>query len=647
MIALKDDTIKNCDAEVWMLRRKKADAARDLVDLSERAMIENCFYATRSYRFASLFEGFSLTNLSAWGADVTASDTIFPGLDAPVIKNRCRSLCQTFVAKSFANDSPLPQFTTKGGDFDQVNGAEDLDQAICTEYAQPHGQFTDIAEMHRHGALIATSSTGQYAIFAIDYDNASRPEAELDDTLTLGIYRAYRYGPVRHVVRTVWMLPEEAVRKFGTKHTDKIYENIEPRGGMFVAGKGAGGGIGGNGVSAVQLQRREVRVIMGWAVQVGDEPGRQMFCLKDRTVLRDRPYLKPEPPMVKWEYDIELGGNWGTPLTQSVYQLSKYQNRILNDVDTAERKTSQVIIAVQTGTEGSKAIKSQLAQSNAVQIIDVDGPVDSAMKIFEAPKFSRDSLALEAVYDQAMYDDTRISRSHSTGTKPQGTTSGIQESLAASYYTESFADAERRSINVRAIGTAKIFLWVLQSLAEKGFERWIGDGEFRRKIKSTDLDLDEDKYILEIKAVGEGKDTPKSRIEKAEKWMRDPSVPFTGTDMVKMYGSYDEQAVADQVYALNSWTEEQVERYRKMPREMMQKPDFYQPPERWMQVEQLRASLRIMTHAFLKARQAKIPPYRQVWFEKFCTDCVVMIQDEEKRLASLGQPPQGAPQIAA
>ena len=46
--------------------------------------------------------------------------------------------------------------------------------------------------------------------------------------------------------------------------------------------------------------------------------------------------------------------------------LSRYQNRILHDVDSAERKTSQVIIAVQSGTAGSQAVKSQLAQSQAV-----------------------------------------------------------------------------------------------------------------------------------------------------------------------------------------------------------------------------------------------------------------------------------------
>jgi hypothetical protein len=635
-----EDTANNLDADCWMLRRKKSDAARDLVDLSERAMMENCYKASRAYRFASLYEGFNLTNISAWGADVTNSTNIFPGLEAPVIKNRCRALCQTFVAKSFANDSPLPQFTTKGGSFDQVNGAEDLDQTICAEFAEPHGQFNDVAEMHRHGALIAAASTGQYAVFCIDYDNATRPECELDDTLTLGIYRAYRYGPLRHCVRTVWMLPEEAVRKFGNKFKEQIYANVEPRAGAFVAGKGVLPAADAMTSTAhLVLQRREVRVIMGWAVQVGQEPGRQMFCLKDGTILRDRDYEKHLPPFVKWEYDIELGGDSGTPLTQSVYMLSRYQNRILHDVDSAERKTSQVIIAVQSGTAGSQAVKSQLAQSQAVSIIEVNGPIEGAFKVMDSPKFSRDSLALEAVYDQAQFDDTRIPRSHVTSASPKNVNSGVQESLAASYYTESFADAERRSIQVRAVGTTKIMLWVLQSLAEKGFERWIGDKEFRRQVTAADLDLDDDKYILEIKPVGEGKDTPKSRLEKAERWLKDPSVPFIGADMVRMSQNYDLDRMKDQIYALDGWVEDQIKRYLKSPAPIMAQRDFYQPPERWMQLEGIRSALRIMANAFLRARQSKAPQPRLNYFEKFCNDCVTLIESEEKRIATLNQPP--------
>ncbi len=636
---------RNWDCEAWYLRRKKAEAATQMVDLCERAMVENCYRATRAYRYASHYQGFTLTNLSSFGADVNVGDKNQDGWDAPLIKNRLPQLCKSFVSKSFANDSPLPQFTTKGGDYEQTLKAETLDQAISTEYREEHGSFGNIDELHRMGALIAAASTGTYFVFCIDYDNATRPEAELDDSLTIGIFRTQQYGAIRMLVRTIWMLPEEAIRKFGKKYSDKIYANVEPRAGQFIAGK-PGGGLGGSGpsVSFTGIRRREVRIHMGWAVQVGSEPGRQMFCLKDGEVLRDRVYTKPKPPCVFWHYEPELGGEWGTPLTQRVFLLSRYQNRILNDVDTAERKTSQVIIAVQKGTQGAKAVTSQVVQSQAVQVIEVDGPVDAAMKIFESPKFSKDSLGLEAVYDNAIFEDCGIPRNHAMGTKAAGATSGIHESLTASYYTENFADAERRAIQMRAIGVATIMLWVLQSLADKGFERWIGDKSFRRLVKSTDLDLDEDKYVTEIKAVGEGKDTPATRLEKAEKWLANPTVEFNGGNMVEMLKTFDTDTLEDKVYAIDDWVDEQVERWRKAPLSEMQKPGFYQPPERWMQTPQLKGALLKLVYAFLKARQDKVPDNRLVWFEKFGNECTALIQAEEARIAALqngGAPPGG------
>lgn len=639
-----DEAIKNADAEVWMLQVDQAQAALFLVDLGERAIIENCWRASRAYRFASLYEGFQLTNLSSWGADLTNTSGIFPGLDVPVIKNRCRSLVRAFVNKSFANDSPLPQFTTKGGTFDQVAAAEDMDQAICAEFLEPQGRFSNKAEMDRHGGLIAAAATGQYAVFCIDYDNATRPELELDDTLTLGVYRTQQFGAVRHIVRTVWMLPEEAIRKFGLKFATAIYENLETREGKFVSGQSMNRGA--TPVSTISLARREVRITMGWAVKVGKEPGRQMFVLKDGTVLRDRGYDKTEPPCVRWEYEPELGGEGGTPLTQLIYVQAMYQNRILHDIDHAERNTPQVVVAAQSGTKGEKTVKGQLASSKAVHFLEVDGPIEGAMKVFEMPKFAKDSLALEAVYDQAMFDDTSIARNHATGVKAQGATSGVHESLSASYYTESFADAERRSIEMRAVGATRIMLWCLQSIAKRGFERWVGDKTFRRKLRAEDLDLDDSKYILEIHPASEEKDTPKGRLKKAETWMRDPSVPFQGSDMVNMYRTYDDTRMAQQLYELDGWVEEQIERYRKTPVKDMGR-DFYQPPLRSMQMQGLTSALRIMNLAWMRAKQQSMPTQRLVWFEKFCNDCMALIQEEQKRIAALQQPPAppaGAPQ---
>lgn len=634
------DRIQSPDCQCWPFRKKKVDRLREVRDCCEQVIVENCYRATRSYRFASMHEGYTLTNLSSFGVDVSVSANSFPGLDGPLIKNRLPQLCKSFVAKSFANDSPRPQFTTKGGDYEQILKAETLDDVIMTEFEEEHGAFSNIDELHRLGALIASSSTGSYAVWCIDYDNITRPECELDDTLTMGLFRAQRYGALRMAVRTVWMLPEEAVRRFGKKFRDAIYDNLEPRTGQFVAGKGLVPDLDAN--SSVTIKRREVRVHMGWSVQVGKEPGWQTFTLKDgETALRDREYTKKRPPMALWHYEPELSGEWGTPLTQHVYLLNRYQNRILNDVDTAERKTAQVLIAVQKGTEGAKAVTQQVVNSQAVQVIEVNGPVDACLKVFEAPKFSKDSLALEAVYDNAQFEDTGIPRNHAMGGAKAAGQSGVHESLMASYYTENFADAERRSIRMRAIDCTFIILWVLQTLAKDGFERWAGDKKTRRLVKSQDLDLDDDKYITEVKAVGEGKDTPASRLEKAEKWLLNPAVPFQGADLVKMMETFDIKNAEAQANAITDFVDEQVQRWRKAPPSEAVKPTFYLGPERWYQLEGLKHALDRLTWCFQQARRDGVPDDRLKWFEKFGNDTVALIQDEEARLAALqnGQAP--------
>ncbi len=639
------ERLQSPDCQCWYLRKKKAERLQELKDCCEQVLVENCYRATRSYRYASHYEGYTLTNLSSFGADVSVSANSFPGLDAPLIKNRLPQLCKSFVSKSFANDSPRPQFTTKGGDYEQILKAETLDDLIMTEFEEEHGSFSNIDELHRLGALIASSSTGSYAVFCIDYDNITRPECELDDTLTTGIFRAQKYGAIRMVVRTVWMLPEEAIRRFGAKHSKAIYENLEPRMGQFTAGKGLIPDI--DSTSSVTLKRREVRVHMGWAVQVGSEVGWQTFTLKDgETVLRDRKYTKKRPPMALWHYEQELSGEWGTPLTQHMYLLSRYQNRILNDVDTAERKTAQVYIAVQKGTQGAKAVTAQVVNSQAVNVIEVDGPVDAAMKIFDAPKFSKDSLALENVYDNAQFEDTGMPRGQALGGGGPAASSGVHESLRASYYTENFADAERRSIRMRAIDCTFIILWVLQSLAEDGFERWAGDKKTRRLVKSQDLDLDDDKYITEVKAVGEGKDTPATRLEKAEKWLMNPAVPFGGPEMVELMKTFDMKNAEAEANAITDYVDEQVQRWRKAPPSEMNKPTFYLAPERWFQMDGIKQGLKRLAWAYLQARRDGVPDTRLRWFEKFGNDSVALIQEEEARLAALqngGGMPSGPP----
>ncbi len=386
------------------------------------------------------------------------------------------------------------------------------------------------------------------------------------------------------------------------------------------------------------VSRREVRVIQGWRCKVGNTDGRRMYCLKDGTILgeSDSVWKHRRPPCAWWDYERELGGEGGTPLTQTVYRMAMRQNEITHDMDRSQHDQPQVTYLVQKGTADESAVKGQLENAVGVKIVTINGKVGEAVHVLENKSLAQNSVQLESIYDNGMHEDTGLAKNHTSGSGQAGTTSGIMESLRASYLTENLADQSRRLVRARAVDTARIFIWALQEMIENNngeYERWVGKDAFRRQLTSEDLDLDDTKYIMGIKAVSDEKDSPQTRLQKAEKFMQDPTVPFTGADMVQAWTTFDVDRQAEQIFAIEEWVAEQHKRWLKSSPAEMSKDSFYQSPMRWMGIDGLKSALRRTTAAYLWARQDGAKPERLKWFEKFNDECVSLIESEERRLA--------------
>lgn len=626
----KDSPFSN-ECETWYLAETQAAAARLLVDMGQKTLLERAGIATTAYRYASLFEGFELENLSSWGAD-TSNANVFDDDESKQLKNKVKPLSLAFMNKSFANDDTTPQFTTQGGDYEQGLKARLLDKVCASEYVHKHGMFDSIHDMHRHGAIIASSATGEYYVWAITYENSKEVQAELDDGLAVGTVRQQRYGAAHLMTRTVWMNPEVALARFGSKHRTSIYANIDLEQGVFKAGNNVGLDSAVTS-SEYNSQRRVVRIIMGWAM---GKDGREMFVLKDGTVLRDRVWEKPHPPCVHWTYCRQLGGEGGSCITSEVYEASRNQNRLYKDMDSTERNTPGVLWAVNENS----TVATQIENTEGVMMVKVPGNPGDAMKGVTVTKFNPQSMELAGVYDDMIHANSRISANHTNGTKQQGTTSGIQEHYAASYYTEAFADCERRAIRCRAVDTAEIFVWCIAELSDsKHYATWVGDKRTRRQVKGADLDLDLDRYVLDIKPASEAKDSPQATLQKVEGWLKDPTVSFTGADMHRFMETYDIEDSASTAFGLEEWATRQVDKWLTAPMSEMSEQGFYQAPEASMQLEGLGKVLRVVNLAWLKAREDKIPEPRKKFFEQFLATAIDLIHKEQSRMAALQAPP--------
>lgn len=621
---------KQIAPSTWFLRDSKEEAAKALVEWSDESILDNGPRASRTYMYSSAYEGYTISDLRAFGADVR-SDLVLEGIDVPIYVNRIRSQSATFVALTGANDNVVPQFVTNGADYDQALAAEMMGDVVTAEYAQRHGAFADFHSLCRKLELMVTSALGRGWVFVSPQPclggeksgQRIKPEAEIDDGLTIGIVRECQYGRILTLTRSSWKDPEWMIARYH-EHKDAILANVE-----FVQPNVASGqSLPAFGMNAqVSPIRRLVRLIQGWHVSTGPkDPGRETFTLKDGTWLCDSVWTRSSPPGRYIDYEEELSGEGGTPLTHTIYRLFCRENEMLHDADQLERNTPMAAFLVQKGTGDASDLKKQLENAQGLKIIEVPGDVSKAIKAFDLGAMPRKTMELMAMYAQLQHEIPGISRSHADSTQPKNVSSGIQASLEASLFPERHADFVQRFSHFRAVECAELFVWAIQDIVEDGesYEMWAGDEGVKRKIKGNELDLDLSKYVVEIKPSSDRKDSVATRMEKAERWLQDPLVQFTGADMAQFWKTYDVGHFTQELDAITSGVRRQIKKWRSLPLERAKQE--YRSPAKWMTVEGLESALRTVVSDYEYARDSKVPQDRLNLWENYMNQCVGLIR---------------------
>lgn len=591
---------KGLQHELWHRIDNTEDAAQMLLRTGREGIEKNSTRRTESRTFVGCFEGVQLTSFGGEGYQYDNND-VFPNIDQPMIKNTIRSIGMTAVAKMTANDTPLSQFMTNGGGWSEQVKSVRMGRLVDAEVEQPQGMFATLHEMHRHGATLAINVTGSYCIFFFKGDSGVR--CELDDTLSIAVETSGRFGRITSLVRTVWYDADELAADFPDFETE-IYDNEQ---------------INPDGVNSVRVgdddtelrPRRGVKVVQGWHCSYKNKVGRQMWVLEDGTPLFDEDYDRKYPPMVKWDYERQLYGTWGVPLTRSIYEMAVRENRMICDMDNAERNSPQCMIVLPEQAEKD----GDLDEARGWTIIR--SAVPDQIKFATPPKYNQMSFDFAAFMAQSCADISGISNQHSAAQKAQGTTSGKHEHLVAGLFTERFADQERRLIQCRAVDTARQIVYALKDLLEDEpeFSRVWSRGDKSEEIKVADLDLDVSKYTITIAAVSEDKDTPKARMDKAYDWLQMGLI--TGTEFASIQQTYATQEKGALVIAQEQWLEKQIDKWLNSEEDDRMDEGFYQGPTEWID---LPAALRQASMAQLQARSRNAPPDVLEWFDKFLAE---------------------------
>ncbi len=629
------DQLRILAPSIWHKYPDKTKAAKALVQWNDESITGNWSRASRVYMYSSAYEGYTVTSLSAFGVDVR-SDMMLEGDAVPILVNRIRSMAKTFVAKTGANDDPVPQFVTNGGDYAQQQAAQNMDDVICAEYGCQQGGYADFHALARKLELMITTALGRGWVFVFpgEYGGRWKPEAEIDDGLSIGTVREHQYGRILTLCRSTWRDPEALMSRTAKKHHAAILRNVE----VIQPDIKSGGARLREVHSFSQPAQRLVRVIQGWHISTGkDDPGREMHTLKDGHWLEDNEWTRATPPGRHIDYDEELSAAGGTPLTQEVYRMFCRENEMYDNVDKLEQTTPLQTWVIPKGTTEGGEIKEQLESAEAVKIIEVTGSPKDAAMVIDSSGLPRTSMELIDRFAALQHEVTGISRGHNDGTQPSNVSSGVQASLEASLFPERHADFVLRFNRFRAVDCSELFVWAIQDIVadKQKYETWAGDPDVKRLVKADDLDLDLSKYRTQIKPASERKDSVATRMQKAERWLNDPSVQFTGADMAQLWKTWDTDSAGDELTGVTDGVRKQLRKWRMLP--LAEAESKWRSPAKWMTIEGLQSALRIVVADYEDARDGNIPEDRLRLWENYMNQCVALIRalrlDEAKLMA--------------
>lgn len=603
----------------WFSEESSADAAASLLNRADRAEKENSPRATVAWRNQQLFEGLSMQDMPV-ATDARSGRRLQP-VERPIVRNRARSIIMTWLSKVAANDSPLPQFMTTDANWDTRRKAVQWDRAVEAEILQPHGVFADAHELWRHIALTAAIVGTGCVYYGLGPDGL--PCAEPANTLDMAVDSPTPHAPPRAVV---WRrrLDADTAAALWPKHEERIRACEDSAGDtteMALYGR--------------DVKRAGVEVTCGWALGVGRKkngdplPGRYMAVLSDGTVLADEDYERSELPFIFYHFEREVGGQWGTPMMQSLYWSTIRENEMLTDAHTAERNTPQVVVLAHP----SQVAPGSLDASRAVQMIELTDAGMAQPPVFATtPKYNPQTLQLAQLEAEQAYEISGVSQANAGARKAAGTGSGRHEALVAALFTERFADHERRLIHARTVSAARRYVWCIQDAID-------GGAQYSRKNKGREIDADmldfELDYQIQIKPVSEDKNSPASRMRDLEEFFQAGQI--SGSDFIAGMQHLDSIALGELATARGTWIDDQIERwlYDDDP------VKAYQSPVRW--IDPAAACEQVAT-AYLKARSDGAPPERLELFENFMAECQVYIDQEKLQHAASQSPSAVGPQ---
>ena len=570
------------DGNRWWLANKK-NLYQELFAYVSKLDSRQQYRVADNLTFARLYGNYDHVGLDAFNYSRAVSSY---NVSNRVTLNVVQSMVDTVVSKVTKN-KPKASFLTSGGDFSLQSKAKKL-----TKFVEGIFSFTDFYQL---AALAFKDScifgTGCLKIFVengeIKAERVFIGEIKIDDI------ESY-YGKPRQVHQEKW-LPKDVVKAMFPGFELEIDNASSPDEKTF------------QNVQGSRLKDM-VRVIESWHLPSGPnaKDGKHTICISTATLL-DEPYYKDYFPFVFFRWNTRPVGFFGQGLAEQLQGIQLEMNKILRTIQVSMHLVSVPKLLV----EASSKIVSSHLNNRIGGVIKYAGtpPQYAPLGGIPGELFSH----LDRLFSRA-YEIAGVSQLGAQSQKPAGLDSGKALREFNDLETERFMSVAKRYEKC-FMDAAEIMIETAKDLYElKGdYKVKAKDGKFIDTISWKDVNMDADKYMMQIFPTSALSSTPAARLADVQDLLAAGFIDKE--DALKLLDFPDLEAAMNLLNADSNNLERLIET-------MMDEGKYF-PPEPYQNLEN---AVRKVQQAYLLYRMQGAPEDRLELLRQFMEDCQNLIE---------------------
>ena len=507
-----------------------------------------------------------------------------------VTLNVVQSMVDTVESK-ITKQKPRPYFLTDGGDFSLQRKAEKLTQFVEGQFYA--SKFYEKARKAFKAACIF--GTGALKIYI--QDNDIKVEFVFIDEIKIDDTEAY-YGEPRQMHQTKWIHKDVLKATFPGYAKDIEAVSQTPDSADTYSAK--------NGYM--------VKTVESWHLRSGKKAtdGKRVICIANATLVEEK-YDKDYFPFVFFRWNDKPVGFFGQGIAEQLTGIQLEINKILKTIQVSMHLVSVPKIYVEAG---SKIVSAHL-NNKIGGIIKYAGkkPDEGTLGQIPPDLFNQ----LDRLYQRA-YEIIGVSQLSAQAQKPAGLDSGKALRTYNDLESERFQSTQKM-YEQGFLDAAAIMIDLAKEIADAtgNYEIKVAGSSFLKTINWKDVEMDEDKYMMQAFPTSALSQEPSARFQEVQELLQAGFV--NKEDGMKLLDFPDLKAYYNMANAGVEDIERQIE--------LMIDKNEYQTPEPY---QNLQYGVVKMQQAYLMYRSQNAPEETLELFRRWIEDANSMMQQAQNSL---------------